>query len=187
MNTVVSGHFADGDAGQASVTALAIAGFSRSEIAERPVRTPDPMAVPAVEQPGHDPAVGGAVKGAGIGAAAGVVVGLATLPLLGPAAGVAGVGAGAYVGALVGALSRLGDPDHPDLRPLPEAAAEAGLAVDAGHLVAVQCVEPGRRDTAIRVLRERGAHSIRVFEGTIVDSQWTDYDPLRLPLPAMSP
>lgn len=181
MNTVVSGRFPHPEAVEGAQVALAAIGFGRSEIASRRVPAPaDPMAVPAVEQAGPDPAIGGAVTGA----VAGAVVGLATLPLLGPAAGVAGVGAGAYVGALVGALSRLGDPEHPDLRPDPEV--ETLTPADDGHLIAVQFVEPGRRDTAIRVLRDHGASAIGVFEGTIVDSRWTDYDAQRAPLSTAS-
>lgn len=42
------------------------------------------------------------------------------------------------------------------------------------HLLAVQVVKPGRRDTAIRVMRDCGATGVGVSEGRIVDSQWTD-------------
>jgi hypothetical protein len=51
----------------------------------------------------------------------------------------------------------------------------------AGVMVAVNTGDGARQQTAIDVLRARGAHTIERAEGTWRDGDWVDFDPARRP------
>ena len=48
-------------------------------------------------------------------------------------------------------------------------------------LVAVALDDPAQEGRALEVLRDLGAHHIERAEGSIVDGDWVDFDPLSVP------
>ncbi|SNS12590.1 hypothetical protein SAMN06265795_101143 [Noviherbaspirillum humi] len=114
-------------------------------------------------------------KGVAMGAAAGAAIGVATTPFLGPVGAITGGLVGAHVGGLVGGMSSMkehGDPgDENDVEnTLPQRM--------EGMMVAVAVPDDGMLDSAVNVLRSIGATNIECAEGTIVDGDWRDFDPV---------
>ena len=76
---------------------------------------------------------------------------------------------GAYVGSLAGTLSQTDEAEEtPPVR-------------QAGMLVAVSVPDDAHEARAVQVLRALGAHDLERSEGTIVDGDWRDFDPLSSP------
>jgi len=82
---------------------------------------------------------------------------------------------GAHMGGLVGGMSSMkergdegseGDSQNTVLRRR------------SGMMVAVALPDDGMENSAVDVLRRLGAADIEVSEGTIVNGDWTDFDPL---------
>jgi outer membrane lipoprotein SlyB len=183
MPTIITGNFQQQDAAQRALTALTSAGFAIGQTTTFFVNPPGQHATFSVggdenESAGTHEAGTGAASGAAVGGVIGAAVGVATLPLLGPAAAVAAAGVGAYAGSLYGALVHT--EDHDQMR---DEAVRAGLQFSdlprkSGMLVAVSAEADAQQVTAIRILRAYGATDGASSEGTIIDGQWTDFDPL---------
>ncbi|MEO8485684.1 MAG: hypothetical protein ABI585_05030 [Betaproteobacteria bacterium] len=116
-----------------------------------------------------DPQAAHSGGGALAGAAAGAGIGIAAIAA-GPFGVAALATAGAYVGALAGAMNATGhaSEDWPERRP-------------SGVIVAVQPGAPERESEAIDVLRTAGADHIERAVGTLVDGDWSDFDPVARP------
>jgi len=108
-------------------------------------------------------AAGGAIAGAAAGAGLGLAA-LATGPF-----GVAALAAtGAYVGSLAGAVNATDE--HLPRQPMRRA---------SGVIVAT--LAEGREDEAADVLRECGADHLERAQGTLINGDWTDFDPVAMP------
>jgi hypothetical protein len=118
------------------------------------------------------------MSGAAAGGAVGIAVGLATVPVLGPGAAVAAAGVGAYVGSLYGALGNTDDENKAEVRMASGEPHHSEVLRKTGMLVAVSVPASAQQDTAMRILRERGATDIERLEGNIVAGVWADFDPL---------
>lgn len=188
MNTVIAGRFDAQDHAEQAIGALAAAGFPRDRIASFFVNPPgqhnrsgtheDPDA-----SAGAHEAASGAVAGALAGTGVGTVVGLATMIVLGPAAPLAGAAVGAYVGSFAGALDELrGSAPSTETAATVESANDDGAPRKSGMLVAVEAVSSTEQETAIVVLRGEGAAALETVEGSISHGEWTDFDPVGVPV-----
>lgn len=119
----------------------------------------------------------GVVKGELTGAAIGAAIGAATIPVAGPVGPVVGGLVGGHVGSLY-SFSKMKDAhEH-------ERGTDNGSAIEpraAGMLVAVALDQPDQEEAALKVLRNLGSNHIEKAEGTIVNGDWTDFDPNTLP------
>ena len=184
MSTVIAGRFDEQSSAEEATRALEAAGFTSARISRFFVLPPgqhdvhgttdDPDASAGAHHAGTG-ALAGATAGGGIGVLAGIV----TAPFLGPGAAIAGAAVGAYVGSLVGALEQTSDPRQ---TARPDAPAEEAAPRRSGVLVAVQAMTFEEQSNAIGALRAQGAQDIERAEGSIIDGDWSDFDPLRPPV-----
>lgn len=180
MTTIIAGSFQQQDQAQEAIIELARSGFSADQTTSFFVNPPGQhhrysIGGDAAESPGTQDTAKAALSGAAVG----VAVGLATFPVLGPGAAIAGAGAAAYVGSFVGALGELHDATGHEYE------AATGKHEDAaaphrksGLLVAVRAPTFSQQESAIRVLRARGAADVEQAEGTFTAGQWSDFNPL---------
>jgi hypothetical protein len=116
------------------------------------------------------------LEGAAAGGAVGLVLGAVTTPVTGPVGPIVGGLVGAHVGSLF-SFSKMKEPGEQE---------EGGENVieprKPGMLVAVAVADPVEEGRALEVLRDLGAHHIERAEGTIVDGDWVDFDPLSMPV-----
>ncbi len=187
MNAIIAGRFDEQARAAQAITALEAAGFNREQIAtffvnppgqhdlHGTVRDPDASA-------GAHHAGAGAAAGAAAGSGVGTVVGLATIPVLGPGGPLVGAAIGAYVGSLAGGLKQTGDPD-----PGTGKSADSKRSRDeapprkSGMIVAVSATSSSEEANAVTILRAQGAADIERAQGSITQSHWNDFDPLRAP------
>ena len=168
--TIVAGRFDTFEAAEIAKERLLDAGFAASGISVFFNNPPGRHDVTEIGGDEHaDPEAKKAGGGAIAGAAAGAGVGLAALAT-GPFGVAALAATGAYVGALAGAVSSTDD--HHNAQPLRRA---------AGVMVAALVGDDGREDAAISALRDAGALSIERARGTILDGDWSDFDPVAQP------
>lgn len=183
MTTIITGSFQQQDDAQQAWSDLLRAGFGAGQMTQFFVNPPGqhdlyPIGGDEDESPGTENAAAGAASGAAVGGVVGVAVGLATLPALGPGAAVAGAGVGAYAGSLYGALGNTDSKNNPETQNAREELQRSEPLRQSGVLVAVSASASEPQDTAIRILRARGATDIERTEGTIVAGEWTDFNPL---------
>ena len=159
MTRIVAGVFDDGQSAAAAAHALREAGFEAADLDQF-----------ALNPPGrHNRLPLGGDEDADAKAEVGAVAGLAAMPLVGPIAVAGGAAAGAYAGSLAGAVEKMGDDEPaPELRP-------------AGVMVAVNTDSDEDQDTAISLLRNRGAQMIERADGSWHNGKWVDFDPVRPP------
>lgn len=182
MTTIITGNFQHQDDARRAWSDLLGAGFGADQMTTFFVNPPGqhdlyPIGGDEDESPGTENAAAGAASGAAFGGAIGVAVGIATLPVLGPVAPAAGAGVGAYVGSLYGALSNTDD-NNPETQSGHEELRRNEPPRRSGMLVAVSVPSSEQQDTAIRILRARGATDIERTEGNIVAGEWADFNPL---------
>jgi hypothetical protein len=187
MNTIIAGRFDEQARAEQAMTALEATGFQRKQIASFFV---NPAGQHDLHGTARDPeasagahhAGAGASAGAATGTGVGTVVGLATIPVLGPGAALAGAAVGAYLGSLAGALKQMGDPEPPAGEfAYSERSREETPPRKSGMLVAVGAASSSEEERAITVLRAQGAAEIERAQGSIAQSQWSDFDPLAPP------
>lgn len=177
MATIIAGGFANIVPADAAIAQLRQAGVLQENICTFRVNPPGmhdtyPIGGDRDESPGSKDAGKGAIKGAMIGAVAGVAAGVAATPFLGPAAIAAGAGVGAYTASLVGGMKETENepkPEHEDVRP-----AEVLVAVNAD-------VAGVAAEEIVRIFEEAGAWQVERAQGTWVDGEWSDFDPVSRP------
>lgn len=118
----------------------------------------------------------GIFEGASAGSVIGVAVGAAALPVAGPAAAVVGGLVGGCLGSLAGSMHAARE----------RHALEAGSEhheVDrkAGMMVAVATGSLQQEHDVVALLKSLHADAIEHSDGTIVDGDWEDFDPLSAP------
>jgi hypothetical protein len=173
MTTIIAGGFGNIVPAEAAIERLKQAGVSEENICKFRVNPPGmharyPIGGDRKNSPGSKDADKGAMKGVAVGAAAGAAVGA----ILGPVGAAAGAGVGAYTGSFVGGMKETEKevkPEHEDIRP-----AEVLVAVnaDAAGIPA---------DEIVRILETAVAQQVERAEGTWVDGEWVDFDPVSRP------
>jgi hypothetical protein len=183
MSTIVAGHFQLQDQIEQARSELMRAGFAEDRISSFFLNQPGqhdmtPIGGDRVQSPGAEESPEGVVAGAATGGAVGAAIGLATSVVTGPVGPIVGGLVGAHVGSLY-SLSTM---------------KEAGEREEGGHgenrfaprkpgmLVAVAADAPGDEEKALEVLHRLGSDHIERAQGTIENGDWTDFDPLSLPV-----
>jgi hypothetical protein len=179
MTTIIAGRFEQQDQVQHVIEEMIRTGFSADQISSFYVNPAGqhhqtPIGGDRDKSPGAKESTVGTAAGMATGGTVGAAVGAATAPVTGPIGAVTGALVGAHIGSLVGTLNKMDD---------------NGAAVEenevpirhAGMVVAVSVPEPGNEGQAIQVLRASGAEDIERTEGTIVDGDWKDFNPVSAP------
>ena len=165
---VIAGRFDTFDEANAAKARLLEHGFAAERISVFFNNPPGRHAVTEIGGDEHaDPEAKHAAGGALAGAAAGAGLGLAALST-GPFGVAALAATGAYVGALAGAVNATDETPH-----------EQPMRRPSGVIVAA--LADGREDEAADVLRECGADHLERAQGTLIDGDWTDFDPVAMP------
>jgi hypothetical protein len=175
VGTIIAGLFQQQSEAEDTVEELLHAGFGRAQVSSFYVNPIGLRDVP----PGKSQGAKESDRGVAVGAVAGGAVGAAVAPFLGPVGAVTGGLVGAHVGGLAGSMSKMkesGDPgehaeDPENTAPLRHSGMMVAVGVDDGE----------QEDRAINVLRSRGAADIERAQGTIVDGDWSDFDPVAPP------
>jgi hypothetical protein len=187
MKTIMAARFVEQAQAERAGVALEASGFEHRQIAIFFVNPPgqhdrsgtqrDPDASAGAHHAGA-----GAVAGAATGSGVGAVAGLVAAPVLGPVGPMVGAAIGAYVGSFAGALENMDDPAKArGESTVSQRNRDEALPRKGGMLVAVSVSTPLDEERAIAVLRAQGAADIECAQGTIAESQWRDFDPLRAP------
>ncbi len=179
MSRIIAGRFEQQSQVQDVIAEMIRNGFSPEQISSFYVNPPGqhnqhPVGGDRDKSPGAKESPAGTAAGMAAGGTVGAVVGAATAPVTGPIGAVTGAFVGAHIGSLVGSLNKMDDNG--------KAVEEHEVPIrQAGMVVAVSVPEAASEGQAIEVLRALGAEDIERSEGTIVDGNWKDFDPVSAP------
>jgi predicted transcriptional regulator len=179
MATIIAGRFGQQEQVQEVIAEMVRKGFSPERISSFYVNPPGRHNEYSIGGD-HDKSTGaedspkGSAAGLATGGTVGAAVGAATAPVTGPLGVAAGALVGAHIGNLVGSLGAMDDDG--------KAVARKEVPIrKSGMVVAVSVPEPASENQAVEVLRTLGAEDIERAEGTIVDGDWKDFDPVSPP------
>ncbi len=183
MSTIVAGHFQLQDQVEAARNELMRAGFPEDRISSFYLNQPGqhdmtPIGGDRILSPGAQESPEGVVEGAAAGGVVGAVLGAATAAVTGPAGPIVGGLLGAHVGSLF-SLSKMKEAGESEAGGHGENRFEPRKA---GMVVAVAFDQPEEEQRALEVLHRLGSDHIERAEGTIQNGDWTDFDPLSLPM-----
>ena len=183
MSTIVAGHFQLQDQIEHARNELMRAGFAEDRISSFFLNQPGQHDLTAIGgdhlvSPGAAESPLGVVEGAATGGAVGAAIGLATAVVTGPVGPVVGGLVGAHVGSLF-SLSKMKEAGEHEQGGTGDNRFEPRKP---GMLVAVAADLPGDEEKALDVLHRLGSDHIERAHGTIENGDWTDFDPLSLPV-----
>ena len=183
MSTIVAGHFQLQDQVEHARNELMRAGFAEDRISSFYLNQPGQHDITAIggdriQSPGAEETPEGVVEGAAAGGAVGAAIGLATSVVTGPAGPIVGGLVGAHVGSLF-SLSKMKEAGEGEQGGAGENLFEPRKA---GMVVAVALDQPDDESRALEVLHRLGSDHIERAKGTIENGDWTDFDPLSLPV-----
>jgi hypothetical protein len=181
MSTIIAGHFQLQDEVDNARRELIGAGFPEERISAFFVNQPGqhdmtPIGGDHQQSPGAKETPIGVLEGTAAGGAVGLALGAVTAPVTGPVGPIIGGLVGAHVGSLF-SFSKMkegGEAEEGDDENLVEPR-------KPGMLLAVALADGGEESRALDMLRDLGAHHIERAEGTIVEGDWVDFDPLSMP------
>ncbi len=180
MSMIIAGHFQLQEEIDRAREELMGAGFPEQSISAFFVNQPGqhdmtPIGGDHLQSGGAKETPIGVLEGTAAGGVVGVALGAATSIVTGPVGPIVGGLVGAHVGSLY-SLAKMKEGDEDE---------EGGENVEPrkpGMLVAVAIDDPAREARALEVLRDLGAHHIERGDGSIVDGDWVDFDPLSVPV-----
>lgn len=179
MTRIIAGRFEQQSQVQHAIGEIMRAGFSEDQVSSFYL-TPAgehatyPLGGDHDKSPGAENTAPGRTAGMATGGVVGAAVGAATTPLTGPLGAITGAFVGAHIGSVAGSLSSMKDDG--------EAAAHHEVPVRrAGMMVAVSVPDTDAEGRVIDALRALGATDIEYSEGTIVNGDWSDFDPASPP------
>ena len=188
MSRILAGHFQLQDEVDAARAALLQAGFADSRISAFFVNQPGPHDMHELGgdrdmSPGAKETPEGIAEGAAVGAAVGAGVGAATVLATGPLGPVVGALVGAHVGSLYSFNKMKGAGESEEVEP-GEGSPHENLRRprQPGMLIAVAVNGDEEGERALATLRQQGAQNLEQAEGSIVNGDWEDFDPLSLPV-----
>lgn len=188
MSRILAGHFQLQDEVDAARAALVGAGFADSRISAFFVNQPGQHDMHELGgdrdmSPGAKETPEGIAEGAAVGAAVGAGVGAATVLATGPLGPVVGALVGAHVGSLYSFNKMKGAGESEEVEP-GEGSPHENLRRprQPGMLIAVAVDGDEEGERALATLRQQGAQNIEQAEGSIVNGDWEDFDPLSLPV-----
>ena len=181
--TIIAGRFEQQDAAGDAVEEFVRAGFMRERLASfyvNPRGQHDAYLIGGDQE--KSPGAKESGTGAAIGAAAGGAIGVAAAPLLGPVGVVTGGLVGAHVGGLVGSMSKMKERgESEESGDNEEDAGNAEPLRRSGMMVAAAVESDAQEEQALHLFRSLGAADIERSAGTIVNGDWTDFNPIEPP------
>jgi len=196
MGTIVAARFQEQDQVDSAIAALTGTGIAREQMSSFYVNPPGQHNMYSIggdrdDSPGAHETGEGVAKGAATGGAVGAVAGLTGAPVFGPIGPAVGALVGAHIGGLMGGLSGMKEKGEGEKSTADGPGTEnvftqrkSGmlLAVGLGTLEAqVSDSSDAKRDEIVRVLRSFGGKDVELAEGTIIEGDWQDFDPLLVP------
>ncbi|MGZ8356216.1 MAG: hypothetical protein ACXWVF_06345 [Telluria sp.] len=182
MSTIVAGHFQLQEEVDLARRELVNAGFPENRISGFFVSAPGqhdmtPLGGDNLLSPGAKETPIGVVEGAATGGAVGIAVGAATSVVTGPLGPIVGGLVGAHVGSLFSfsKMKEAGESEEGSRENITEPR-------KPGMLVAVALADASEEQRALEVFRRLGAHHLERAEGTVVDGDWVDFDPINHPV-----
>lgn len=186
MSTIIAGHFQLQEDTVRAREALMAAGFPEHQISTFFISPPGQHDMYALggdrdKSPGAKETDSSVTKGVATGGAVGAVVGAATAPVTGPLGAVVGALVGGHLGSLYSfsGMKEAGESEQGSIANEVEQRPGGMLVAVALGTAADLLVEEQR---AIDVFKEQGAHHIEEAQGTIVNGDWQDFNPLSLPV-----
>ena len=183
MSNIIAGHFQLQEEVDPARRELVDAGFRIDRISTFFVNQPGqhdmtPLGGDHMQSAGAKETPSGVIEGASVGGMVGVAVGAATSVVTGPAGPIVGGLVGAHVGSLF-SFSKMKNKGESE-----EGGENQAVPRLAGMLLAVAIDDDGGdggEGRALDVLRKVGAHHLERAEGSIVERDWVDFDPLSMP------
>ncbi len=180
MSTIIAGHFQLQDEIDQARNELVGAGFADNRISAFFVNQPGqhdmtPIGGDHLQSAGAKETPLGVLEGTAAGGAVGLALGAATSLVTGPVGPIVGGLVGAHVGSLY-SFHKMKEGGEEE-----EGGENLAEPRKPGMLIAVAIDDPAQENRALEVLRDLGAHHLERAEGTIVDGDWVDFDPLSLP------
>ena len=188
MSRILAGHFQLQDEVDAARAALVTAGFADSRISAFFVNQPGQHDLHELGgdrdmSPGAKETPEGLAEGAAVGAAVGAGVGAATALATGPLGPLVGALVGAHVGSLYSFNKMKGAGESEEVEPGEGSPHENQRRPrQPGMLIAVAVESDEEGERALATLRQLGAQNLEQAEGSIVDGDWEDFDPLSIPV-----
>ena len=181
MSRILAGHFQLQEQIDQARRALIDAGFAEDRISAFYVNQPGQhdlyeLGGDREKSPGAKETPEGVTVGVAAGGVLGAAIGVAASLVTGPVAPVVGALVGAHVGSLysLSKMKEAGEDEEGD-----ENRAEPRKA---GMLIAVALATDGEESRALDVLHGLGADHIERADGSIVGGDWSDFNPLSLPV-----
>lgn len=188
MSRILAAHFQLQDEVDAARAALVGAGFADSRISAFFVNQPGQHDLHELGgdrdmSPGAKETPEGVAEGAAVGAAVGAGVGAAAIAVAGPIGPVVGALVGAHVGSLYSFNKMKGAGESEEVDP-GEGSPHENLRRprQPGMLIAVAVDSDEEGERALATLRQLGAQNLEQAEGSIVNGDWEDFDPLSIPV-----
>jgi hypothetical protein len=180
MSTIIAGHFQLQDEIDRARDELVGAGFADNRISGFFVNQPGqhdltPIGGDNLQSPGAKETPLGVLEGTAAGGAVGLALGAATSFVTGPVGPIVGGLVGAHVGSLY-SLHKMKEGGESE-----EGGENTAEPRKPGMLLAVAIDDPAQEGQVLELLRDLGAHHLERAEGTIVDGDWVDFDPLACP------
>jgi hypothetical protein len=181
MSTIIAGHFQLQDEVDNARRELVGAGFADERISAFFVNQPGQHDMTLIggdhlHSAGAKETPEGVLEGAAAGGAVGLAIGAATSVVTGPVGPIVGGLVGAHVGSLF-SFSKMKEKGESE-----EGGENIAEPRKPGMLVAVALADPAEEARVLEVLRDLGAHHIERAEGSVVDGDWVDFDPLSNPV-----
>lgn len=197
MAHIIAGRFQEQEQVTQVIDAMVDAGVAQDRISTFYLNPPGQHNLYSIggdrdDSPGAHETAAGVTTGAATGGVIGAAAGLTGAPFFGPVGPAIGALVGAHVGGLIGSLSNMKEKGEGEAGTDEDDGAEnAHRQRKSGLLVAVSLDgvdgldAPGgagdRQQEIVRVLHLFGADDIEEADGTIIDGDWQDFDPLQAP------
>jgi hypothetical protein len=180
MSTIIAGHFQLQDEIDQARSELVGAGFADKRISAFFVNQPGQHDMTAIggdhlHSAGAKETPLGVLEGTAAGGAVGLAIGAATSLVTGPVGPIVGGLVGAHVGSLY-SFHKMKEGGEAE-----EGGENAVEPRKPGMLIAVAIDDPAQENRVLEILRDLGAHHIERADGSIVDGDWVDFDPLSMP------
>ncbi|MES2832824.1 MAG: hypothetical protein V4695_12635 [Pseudomonadota bacterium] len=186
MGTIVAARFQEQDQIDRAIAALADTGIAREKMSNFYVNPPGqhdlyPIGGDRDDSPGAHETGEGVAKGAATGGALGAAAGLTGVAVFGPIGPAVGALVGAHIGGLMGGLSEMKEKGEDEKNTADGPGSQNELTQrKSGMLLAVE-FDAQDADALARTLKSFGGVDIETAQGTIVEGDWQDFDPLRTP------
>jgi len=196
MGVIVAARFQEQEHLDKAIEALSNVGVNRERMSGFYVNPPGQHDMYAIggdrnDSPGAHETGTGVAKGAATGGTLGMVAGLTGAAVFGPIGPAVGALVGAHIGGLVGGLSEMKEKGEDEKGTSDGPGTQNELAQrKSGMLLGVALdvlassssgTHVAGREEIIRVLQSCGGQDVELADGSIVDGDWVDFDPLLTP------